>query len=409
MYGKEWGTSIARNVLQALESRGYAGRVFFDHDEIGPENFEHEILNAIKQSTVFVFVLTKDSLMRCNNEGDWVRREICQAIASNLKIIIINPDNEFNNDYPENFPDELQIIKKLNHIEVRTSAFPRDMDYVTTSYIDPIIKRTKGNYLRKIFSGIRAELDVYKRNILPLCISALVCIPIGAVMIDALTHCDSIDKEFILNKGMNGIRLILGSFTLLLCNHAIAKKGKHQPYLTIATIVFCALLASFLVIEQSFGEYSLYAIIVVIIMYVCWSLYKILYKQYANKCRIYELLMHSILILTIVASTLLPVTVAHFSGFKADLFYYGHDCMDALINKEPIYSYRVACLLQEQQASNNKIDEWYIRSLQKIDIGSNKSPKEYCYIYESYVDFLQSCGQTEKISYYRGIISSLKH
>lgn len=144
--GKEWGTSLARNVYQALESRGYKGRVFLDHNKIGPEDFEAKILNTIKQSRVFIFILTKESLIRCNSEGDWVRREILQALESKIKMIFINPDNEFQNDYPENFPDELMFIKTLNRIELRTgSGFERDMDSIVRDYINPIYQDIKSN------------------------------------------------------------------------------------------------------------------------------------------------------------------------------------------------------------------------------------------------------------------------
>lgn len=139
--GKEWGTIIARSIIQAVESRGYDGRVFLDHDEIGSDYFETKILAAIKQSKVFIFILTKDSLSRCNSEGDWVRREIMQAIESNLKFLIINPDNEFQGDFPNDFPSELDIVRKINHIGLKTGAgFNRDMDHIVSDYIDPFIK-----------------------------------------------------------------------------------------------------------------------------------------------------------------------------------------------------------------------------------------------------------------------------
>lgn len=138
--GKEWGTNIARNVYQAFESRGYKGRVFLDHSHIGPEDFEAKILGAIKQSKVFVFIITKDSLNRCVAEGDWVRREILQAIELNLKIILINPDLEFNGEFPDGFPDELSTIKTQNRMELRSgSGFDIDMDNIVKNYIDPII------------------------------------------------------------------------------------------------------------------------------------------------------------------------------------------------------------------------------------------------------------------------------
>ena len=160
--GKEWGTSIARNIQQALEYRGYKGRVFFDHDEIGPEDFELKILGAIKQCKVFIFVLTKDSLLRCVDENDWVRREIVQAIASNAKIIFINPDREFNDNYPDDFPIELSVVKKENHIDIRTgSSFNRDMDYVVNEYINPLVNNYHRGYYKSecVTVCFRTDLD----------------------------------------------------------------------------------------------------------------------------------------------------------------------------------------------------------------------------------------------------------
>lgn len=139
--GKEWGTSIARNVLQGLEDRGYKGRVFFDHNKIGPEDFEKKILGAIKQAKVFLCILTKNAMDNCVNEGDWVRREICQAIESGLKIIFLNPDNEFNHNLlPDNFPKEIEIVKTQNSIEIRSGQkFEVDIDDMVKRYISKIV------------------------------------------------------------------------------------------------------------------------------------------------------------------------------------------------------------------------------------------------------------------------------
>ncbi|MBE6199147.1 MAG: TIR domain-containing protein [Rikenellaceae bacterium] len=139
--GKEWGTSIARNIEQALEERGYKGRVFFDHNQIGAEDFEKKILGAIKQAKVFLCVLTKNAMDNCVNEGDWVRREICQAKESGLNIIFLNPDNEFNHNLlPNNFPKELEIIKTQNSLEIRSGQkFEVDIDHIVEKYIRPIV------------------------------------------------------------------------------------------------------------------------------------------------------------------------------------------------------------------------------------------------------------------------------
>lgn len=139
--GKEWGTAVARNILQALEDRGYKGRVFFDHNKIGPEDFEKKILGAIKQAKVFLCVLTKNAMDNCINEGDWVRREICQAIESGLKIIFLNPDNEFNHKLlPKGFPNDLEIVKTQNSLEVRSGQkFEVDIDDIVNNYIRTIV------------------------------------------------------------------------------------------------------------------------------------------------------------------------------------------------------------------------------------------------------------------------------
>lgn len=139
--GKEWGTSFAHNILQALEDRGYKGRVFFDHNKIGPEDFEKKILGAIKQAKVFLCILTRNSMDNCVYEGDWVRREICQAMESGLKIIFLNPDNEFNHNLlPNNFPEELEIVKKQNSLEVRSGQkFEVDIDDIVKNHISTIV------------------------------------------------------------------------------------------------------------------------------------------------------------------------------------------------------------------------------------------------------------------------------
>ena len=144
--GKEWGTSVARNILQALEDRGYKGRVFFDHNKIGPEDFEKKILGAIKQAKVFLCILTKNAMDNCVNEGDWGRREICQAIESGLKIIFLNPDNEFNHKLlPYNFPKEIEIVKTYNSLEIRSGEkFNVDIDDIIGKYIRPIVPPCNG-------------------------------------------------------------------------------------------------------------------------------------------------------------------------------------------------------------------------------------------------------------------------
>ena len=139
--GETIGTLLAYSVFYHLNDRGYKGRVFIDHKGIKNENFESKILNSIKNSKVFILLLTKDTLSRCVEPKDWVRREICQAVESGLKIIAINYNGEFTEaDFPSNFPTELNFLKKHNWQMVRAVEFREDMDKLISEIIKPTLK-----------------------------------------------------------------------------------------------------------------------------------------------------------------------------------------------------------------------------------------------------------------------------
>lgn len=104
-YRRDGGAQYARNLQLMLEKKGY--KVFLDYDELKDEEFSPQIESAIRNSTIYMIVLTKGSMTRCANEGDWVRREIEIAIDNGNKIIPVNPDGTFDG-IPDNVP---QIIK----------------------------------------------------------------------------------------------------------------------------------------------------------------------------------------------------------------------------------------------------------------------------------------------------------
>ncbi len=133
------GTDIARTIKQQLEIEGYKNRVFFDYSELSDDDFERIILKAIERCKVFILVLSRDSMMRCVNDGDWVRREILHAKKFGLKIIPIEPDALFNG-YPDKFPAELNIVKLIHHTTIHMdSSFERDMQAMIKARIRPIL------------------------------------------------------------------------------------------------------------------------------------------------------------------------------------------------------------------------------------------------------------------------------
>ena len=129
------GTQLARTLKKEFENRKY--KVFFDYSDCTDEDFERTIFPAIEKSRFFVLVLTKGSLDRCSNSNDWVRREIEQAIRCGCKIIPISPDSVFE-EWPEDFPKELEVIKTIQISEINTgSLFEKSVDFVEENRIRP--------------------------------------------------------------------------------------------------------------------------------------------------------------------------------------------------------------------------------------------------------------------------------
>ena len=92
-YRRVGGADKARILKTELEARGY--KVFLDFDELKDGVFDKRIMDAIDSSPIFMFLLTPNSLERCLNEDDWVRKEIEYAVDQRKHFIPINPDCTF--------------------------------------------------------------------------------------------------------------------------------------------------------------------------------------------------------------------------------------------------------------------------------------------------------------------------
>lgn len=104
------GRDIARTLSKEFKLYGY--KTFFDYSELKDCDFVNTIIPAVRNCSIFILVLTKDSLQRCANATDWVRREIIEAINSGVKIIPVNTESTFEG-WPENFPIELKLITTI--------------------------------------------------------------------------------------------------------------------------------------------------------------------------------------------------------------------------------------------------------------------------------------------------------
>lgn len=131
------GMHIARAIKQQLELIGYKERVYFD--DIGNDSIEQRAFDVIAKAKVFICVLTADSMDKCASPIDRLRMEIIQAKHCGLKMIFINPNGDFKDNYPAGFPNELAFVKSLHHITVHMdSSFERDVAGIAEMEIAPV-------------------------------------------------------------------------------------------------------------------------------------------------------------------------------------------------------------------------------------------------------------------------------
>ena len=115
-YRRDGGAQYARILQLMLIQRGY--KVFLDYDELRDGAFTDRIIAAIKAAPVFMPVLSADSMKRCVNEGDWVRKEILLATQEGKHFVPIDPDRTFNGT-PEGVPVALkESIEGNQHSEI---------------------------------------------------------------------------------------------------------------------------------------------------------------------------------------------------------------------------------------------------------------------------------------------------
>ena len=134
--------ATARTFKLEFERRGM--KVFFDYSECTDDYFSDKILPAIRTCRYFVLVLTKDCLDRCKNEGDWLRREITEAIKFGRKIIPISPDGVFEG-WPKDMPEAIRQLSAGDGLQITTIH----MDRVFESNVELLINDRMGGLVKR--------------------------------------------------------------------------------------------------------------------------------------------------------------------------------------------------------------------------------------------------------------------
>lgn len=118
--------------------------VFMDLVELKDNTFGPQILQAIESAPIFLFVLSEDSLDRCVDENDWVRREILHAVSLDRHIIPVNPENRFK-AFPKGLPS--QIYGALSD----TQQSEVNLGQLFQSSVEKIVKERVQQHLARRF------------------------------------------------------------------------------------------------------------------------------------------------------------------------------------------------------------------------------------------------------------------
>jgi tetratricopeptide (TPR) repeat protein len=123
-------------IYQHLTHHGFD--VFFDYLSIASGDFEQVILENIKARAHFMVLLTPSALKRCGDPGDWLRREIETALATQRNIVPLMLEG-FDFSTPalaRHLTGKLAGLKNYNALRVPAEYFDEAMTRLCEKYLN---------------------------------------------------------------------------------------------------------------------------------------------------------------------------------------------------------------------------------------------------------------------------------
>ena len=117
-YRRDGGETMAILLRDRLTAKGY--RVFLDVEALRAGKFNEKLLHVIENCKDFIIVLSPNSLERCVNEDDWVRKEIAHAIAHEKNVV---PVLLRGFTWPKTLPEDISDLPSHNGIDASNNMF----------------------------------------------------------------------------------------------------------------------------------------------------------------------------------------------------------------------------------------------------------------------------------------------
>jgi tetratricopeptide (TPR) repeat protein len=149
-YRRSVASFIARAIFGDLRAHGYD--VFMDVESIDSGTFDTIILNQIAARAHFLLILTPGTLERCAEPGDWLRREIEEALRLNRNIVPLFINNFDMNTGTTYLTGALVDLSRFNGLNV-----PHD-------YFDPAMEKLRTRFLKSPITAQVAPTPVADRH-----------------------------------------------------------------------------------------------------------------------------------------------------------------------------------------------------------------------------------------------------
>lgn len=133
-YRRAISKHLARSIYQDLKMNGWD--VFLDVNTIDGGDFDRIILNQIGARAHFILLISPGSLERCANSGDWVLREIQEAVRLERNIVpIIEEGADFTQEMSYLPSDLRAVVSKKNALPLPHFFFEAAVDMLRTRFL----------------------------------------------------------------------------------------------------------------------------------------------------------------------------------------------------------------------------------------------------------------------------------
>lgn len=137
---------LALHVFNDLRRHGFDS--FIDEENIGSGDYENIIFHNIIKRVHFVVLLTPGALDRCDDPGDFFRREIETAIDAQRNIVLLlHPKFEIgSSEVRSRLVGKIALLLKYNALQLPNP--------LTSFYIESALKRLRENFLNRPLADV---------------------------------------------------------------------------------------------------------------------------------------------------------------------------------------------------------------------------------------------------------------